>query len=102
MLNSRAGVPAGFVVPAPGQQLPGRRALLSQRWRYHGRLDPSVEIARSATVTQALARMTQAHAGRFLVMDGNRLAGLITRSDIARFVQTQTMLSGAAATPADR
>jgi hypothetical protein len=37
-----------------------------------------------------------------LVMDGNRLAGLITRSGIARFVQTQTVLSGAAATPADR
>ena len=46
--------------------------------------------------------MTQAHAGRLLVMDGNRLAGLITRSDIARFVQTQTVLSGAATTPADR
>jgi Zn-dependent protease/predicted transcriptional regulator len=66
------------------------------------RLDPNVEIARSATVAQALARMTQAHTGRLLVMDGNRLAGLITRSGIARFIQTQTALSGVATPPEDR
>ncbi|HZY58809.1 MAG TPA: hypothetical protein VFE56_03535 [Candidatus Binataceae bacterium] len=66
------------------------------------RLDPERRDRRSCTVAQALARMTQAHPLRLLAMDGNRLAGLITRSDIARFVQTQTMLSGAAATPADR
>jgi len=65
------------------------------------RVDQSVEIALSATVAEALARMAEADAGRLLVMDGNRLAGLITRSGIARFVQMQAALSGAASPSAN-
>lgn len=61
------------------------------------RLEERIEIPRSATVAHALARMTEAETGRLLVMDGSRLAGLITRSGIARYIQMQMALSGATA-----
>ncbi|MGO9061450.1 MAG: site-2 protease family protein [Candidatus Binataceae bacterium] len=65
------------------------------------RLDERVELPLSATVAQALARMTEAETGRMLVMDANRLAGLITRSGIARYLQMQLALSGAVAAPGE-
>ncbi len=58
------------------------------------RLDDTAAIPASATVAQALHRMAEANAGRLLVMDGNRLAGLITRSGIARLVQMRMVLGG--------
>ena len=58
------------------------------------RMDDIVAIPASATVADALHRMAEADAGRLLVMDGDRLAGLITRSGIARLVQMRMMLGG--------
>ncbi len=55
-------------------------------------LDPSVTISPSASVLDALHKMTEANTGRLLVMDGNRLAGLITRSGVARYLQIKSRL----------
>ncbi len=63
-------------------------------------VDSRVTIPKSATVAQALQRMAEANAGRLLVMDGDRLAGLITRSGIARLVQIRTALGGQPPAPA--
>ncbi len=41
--------------------------------------------------------MAEDDAGRLLVLDGDRLKGLITRSQIARFVQMKSMLEPSAA-----
>jgi Zn-dependent protease/predicted transcriptional regulator len=65
------------------------------------RVDDSVAIPASATVAEALHRMAEVNAGRLLVMDGNRLAGLITRSGIARLVQMRMMLGSRSAAPAN-
>ncbi len=64
-------------------------------------LDGKIVIPASATVAQALHQMAEADAGRLLVMDGSRLAGIITRSGIARLVQLRIAL-GAGGDPGDR
>jgi Zn-dependent protease/CBS domain-containing protein len=56
------------------------------------RLDGSIAISTNATVAEALHRMAEVNAGRLLVIDGDRLAGIITRSGIARVVQMQMVL----------
>ncbi len=55
-------------------------------------VDDSVTIAPAATVLDALHKMAEADTGRLLVMDGDRLAGLITRSGVARFLQIKSRL----------
>jgi Zn-dependent protease/predicted transcriptional regulator len=56
-------------------------------------LDDSMRISPSATVSEALHQMVEADTGRLLVMEGDQLQGLITRSVIARFVQVKTALN---------
>jgi len=56
-------------------------------------LDATIVIPVSATVAEALHKMAQAEAGRLLVMDHQRLAGIITRSGIARLVQMRIALA---------
>lgn len=51
-----------------------------------------VTIAPGATISDAIHRMAEADVGRLLVLDASRLAGLITRSQIARFVQLKSQL----------
>ena len=51
-----------------------------------------VTIAPNATVSDAMHQMAEADAGRLLVLNGEHLNGLITRSQIARFVQLKSML----------
>jgi CBS domain-containing protein len=45
---------------------------------------PAVTVAPSATVCQALDAMARAHVGRVVVADGDRLVGILTRSDVLR------------------
>jgi Zn-dependent protease/predicted transcriptional regulator len=52
--------------------------------------EPAIEIGPAATVSQALRQMSEADVGRLLVMQGDRLAGLITRSAIARYVMLRS------------
>lgn len=52
-----------------------------------------ITIAPYAPISDALHRMAEADVGRLLVMDGERLLGLITRSAIARFVQLKAQLA---------
>lgn len=63
------------------------------------RVDERIEIPLSATVATALARMTETETGRLLVMDGDRLAGLITRSGIARYMHIRTALNSIGTAP---
>jgi Zn-dependent protease/predicted transcriptional regulator len=84
-----------LVSSCPAEQRSTRRVRDIMR-----RVDESVAIPASATVAQALHQMAEANAGRLLVMEGNRLAGLITRAGIARLVQMRMMLG--ASSPAVR
>jgi Zn-dependent protease/predicted transcriptional regulator len=56
-------------------------------------------ISPDATVSDAMHRMAEADSGRLLVLDAERLKGLITRSQIARFVQLKAQLDPATANP---
>jgi Zn-dependent protease/CBS domain-containing protein len=56
-------------------------------------LDDSVEITPAATVADAIHRMSAQDLGRLLVMEHGRLLGLVTRTGIARFVQTKAQLT---------
>ena len=58
-----------------------------------------VTIAPNASISTAMHQMAEADTGRLLVIDGDHLNGLITRSQIARYVQLKSMLDPAAAKP---
>jgi CBS domain-containing protein len=61
--------------------------------------EPAIEIAPGATVSQALRQMSEADVGRLLVMQGGRLAGLVTRSAIARYVMLRSQFGSSSANP---
>ncbi|MGA2410105.1 MAG: site-2 protease family protein [Candidatus Binataceae bacterium] len=54
--------------------------------------EPAIEIASTATISEALRQMSEADIGRLLVIQQGRLAGLITRSAIARYVMLRSQL----------
>jgi Zn-dependent protease len=60
------------------------------------RLTPELAIAPDAHVSDALRRMVAADSGRLVVMDRGRLAGLITRDGINRFVRVSSELEAPA------
>lgn len=93
----------GFPVGAPGQieglvslaQIkhcpPDQRA--QRRVREIMRpADAAVQVAATASVSDALRQMVTADSGRLLVTDGGRVIGLVTRSGITRFIQLKTEL----------
>jgi CBS domain-containing protein len=55
---------------------------------------PDLRIRGSTTLGQALGQMARADTGRLLVMDDERLTGLVTRSGIARVVHLQMDIDG--------
>jgi len=70
--------------------------------RVHDIMTPvsaNVTVAPNATISDAMHRMAEADAGRLLVLDGDHLNGLITRSQIARFVQMKSQLDPAVGNP---
>jgi Zn-dependent protease/predicted transcriptional regulator len=58
-----------------------------------------VTIAPNASISTAMHQMAEADAGRLLVINGDHLNGLITRSQIARYVQLKSMLDPSATKP---
>jgi Zn-dependent protease/predicted transcriptional regulator len=62
-------------------------------------VNEKVTISPGATVSDAMHRMAEADAGRLLVLDAERLMGLITRSQIARFVQLKSQLDPSIVNP---
>lgn len=63
-------------------------------------LQDNITIASSRSVADAMHQMAEADLGRLLVVEGDRLLGIITRSAIARFVQIKAQLTGATAAAA--
>ena len=59
-------------------------------------LDPAIVIAATAPVSNALRQMAESDTGRLLVMEQDRLSGLITRSAIAHFIMLRSQLGFAA------
>jgi Zn-dependent protease/CBS domain-containing protein len=60
-------------------------------------VDGSVRISPSDPISEALRRMVESDCGRLLVMQGDRLVGLISRTGVSRFVQLKTELEEEAA-----
>lgn len=56
-----------------------------------------ITISPAASIADAMHQMAEADVGRLLVVEGDRLVGIITRSAIARFVQIKAQLSAPAA-----
>jgi CBS domain-containing protein len=55
-------------------------------------LDPSIVIAPTVPVSNALRQMAEGDSGRLLVMEQERLIGLVTRSAIAHFMMMRSQL----------
>ena len=51
-----------------------------------------MEIAATASLSDALRQMVTSDSGRLLVTDGGRVIGLITLSGTTRFIQLKTEL----------
>ncbi len=88
----RDGRVVGLISLAQVQQCPPAARATRRVENVMRALDGSVTIAPGATVLDALHKMAEAETGRLLVMDGDRLAGLITRSGVARFLQIKSRL----------
>ena len=55
-------------------------------------LDPAIVIGPTAPVSNALRQMAESDSGRLLVMEQDRLVGLITRSAIAHYMMLRSQL----------
>jgi Zn-dependent protease/predicted transcriptional regulator len=55
-------------------------------------IDPAIVITAEAPVSNALRQMAQSDSGRLIVMDQDRLTGLISRSAIAHFIMLRSQL----------
>jgi Zn-dependent protease/CBS domain-containing protein len=56
------------------------------------RLDSAIVIAPDAPVSNALRQMAEADSGRLLVMEAERLVGLLSRSAVAHFIMLRSQL----------
>jgi Zn-dependent protease/CBS domain-containing protein len=56
--------------------------------------DELTVVAPGERMSQVLERLGDADAGRIVVASGDRIAGIITRSDLARWVERAEMLEG--------
>lgn len=56
------------------------------------RLEPAIAIAPDAPVSNALRQMAEGDSGRLLVMEQDRLVGLISRSGVAHFIMLRSQL----------
>jgi Zn-dependent protease len=71
---------------------PGERAVRRVREIMRA-VDPGIEIDGAASVGEALKRMGESDVGRLVVMSGGKIAGIITRSGIARFIHLRSELA---------
>lgn len=55
-------------------------------------LDPAIEIAPQLSAMDAVHKMNEADSGRLVVIEDGKLAGLITRSGVMRFIQVRSQL----------
>lgn len=76
-----------MVQKCPREERPARRVGEIMR-----PVEEKLQVTPWTTVSDALRQMTEADAGRLLVMEGGQLRGLITRAGIARFIQMKTEL----------
>lgn len=56
------------------------------------RLSEGLEIDTNASLVDALKKMTQQGTGRLLVMEGNRMVGMITKTGLLRFLEIKRVL----------
>lgn len=86
------GVPAGIISLRQVRDCPPEERALRKVSEVMRKREPAIEISPAATVSQALRQMSEADIGRLLVVQQDRLAGLITRSAIARYVMLRSQL----------
>jgi predicted transcriptional regulator len=55
-------------------------------------LDADRTTSRSASLVDALRKMLQTGSGRLIVMDGDRMTGMITRNGLMRFMEIRRIL----------
>jgi len=86
------GAPAGIVSLLQVRDCPPAERAVRKVREVMRRREAAIEIAPTATVSQALRQMSEADIGRLLVVQQDHLAGLITRSAIARYVMLRSQL----------
>ena len=77
----------GQVRACPVEERPRKRVGEIMR-----RLDSAIVIHPGASVSNALRQMAEADSGRLLVMEADRLVGLLSRSGVAHFIMLRSQL----------
>jgi Zn-dependent protease/CBS domain-containing protein len=86
------GAPAGIISLRQVRDCPPEERAVRKVSEVMRKREPAIEISPAATVSQALRQMSEADIGRLLVVQQDRLTGLITRSAIARYVMLRSQL----------
>jgi Zn-dependent protease/predicted transcriptional regulator len=86
------GAPAGILSLRQVRDCPPEERAVRKVREIMRKREPAIEISPAATISQALRQMSDADSGRLLVIQQDRLAGLITRSAIARYVMLRSQL----------
>jgi predicted transcriptional regulator len=55
-------------------------------------LDPSQVISKEAPLMEALERMSPSGAGRLLILEGDRISGMITKTGLLRLLEIRQIL----------
>jgi Zn-dependent protease/predicted transcriptional regulator len=93
------GAPVGLLSLRQVRDCPPEKRPLLKVSEIMRKREPAIEVAPRATVSQALRQMSDADVGRLLVMQGDHLAGLITRSAIARYVMLRSQFGSSSNPP---
>jgi Zn-dependent protease/predicted transcriptional regulator len=86
------GAPVGILTLPQVRDCPPEERTVRKVREIMRKREPAIEISPTATISQALRQMSDADIGRLLVIQQDRLAGLITRSAIARYVMLRSQL----------
>jgi Zn-dependent protease len=85
------GEVAGIVTLADVRSIPDEERPLRMTREIMAPMSAAIVISPDASLAEALARL-QEGAGRLLVLHGGRLAGIVTRGGLLRFLEIKSML----------
>ena len=86
------GKPAGLVALSQVRHCPAAERSHKRVGEIMRPLDPAIVIAPTAPVSNALRQMAEGDTARLLVMDHDRLVGLLSRSGVAHFIMMRSQL----------
>jgi CBS domain-containing protein len=86
-VNDREGTTLGILTLRGIRQVPREEWSARQAWSAMTRLEDACTVEASTPMDEVLRPLTESEEQRVLVLDGDRVVGIISPRDIARWVQ---------------